>query len=87
MPKAEMLALTPDQRQQLQNTMHSAASKGIGFFYGSYMLTLSRREVATEHLIYLYEILDYFNSADILAFVSRGSGRDDLRSADGQVTL
>lgn len=84
--KPDMLALTAEQRQKLQSDMHAAAADGIGFFYASYMLTQSRRDVASGALLRVHELLDFLNSEDMLAFVSRVSGRNDLRSADGQVT-
>lgn len=84
--KPEMLALSAEQRQKLQSDMHAAAAEGIGFFYASYRLTASRRAAAEDALLRVHELLDFLNSDEMLAFVSRVSGRDDLRSADGQVT-
>jgi Rps23 Pro-64 3,4-dihydroxylase Tpa1-like proline 4-hydroxylase len=66
--------------------MHAAAAEGIGFFYSSYRLTASRRAAAVDALLRVHEMLDFLNSDEMLAFVSRVTGRDDLRRADGQVT-
>lgn len=81
----EMNGLDLAQRKELQQSMISAASDGVGFFYCGYKMT-RMKDAPNDNLEFLHGVFDYLNSEEMLAFAGDVAGRDDLRSADAQFT-
>ena len=77
---------TQADMQKIQHDIWRDAQKGIGFQYGGYRMRKADKNSANEKLRYLHSIFDYLNSDEMLQFVSRVTGRDDLNSADAQYT-
>ena len=72
--------------QKIQHDIWRDAQKGVGFQYGGYRMRKADKNSANEKLRYLHSIFEYLNSDEMLQFVSRITGRDDLNSADAQYT-
>lgn len=81
----EMAALDPDRKAQISQTLMHNATRGIGFLYCSYLMS-RRCRGADKALDFLYDVYEFLNSRQMLAFVSAVSGRNDLARADGQYT-
>ncbi|MBT8079456.1 MAG: 2OG-Fe(II) oxygenase [Gammaproteobacteria bacterium] len=82
----EMRTMDSNDAQVLQSKIMEAAAEGVGFLYCGYMMGRARRQAESLPMQFLHSIFEYLNSEEMLSFVSRISGRDDLRSADGQFT-
>ena len=82
----EMKALPPEELRDLQNKIMNAASRGIGFYYGGYMISHRDNETQDEELQFLNSIFDYVNGEEMLSFIREITGYDDVKSAAAQYT-
>ena len=85
-PVEEMARMDPSQQHEFQTKIIKAASQGVGFLYCGYMISRAKRNVASERLRYLHSIFEFLNGREMLDFICKVSGRDDLLSADAQYT-
>ena len=81
----EMKAMDRNQQAVMQSKVMAGAAEGIGFLYCGYMMGRAQQS-DDENISYLHSVFHYLNSDEMLSFVSGISGRDDLKSADGQFT-
>jgi SM-20-related protein len=77
---------TREEMQEIQHAIWKNAAKGVGFQYGGYVMRRSVKNSANENLRYLYRVFEYINSDEMLQFIGRITGRNDLKSADAQFT-
>lgn len=82
--EAEMLDTPAEEKARISQALMKNATAGIGFLYCSYLL--NRHPAPAADLAFLYEVFDYLNSNEMLAFVRQVSGRQDLVRADAQYT-
>ena len=85
-PLQEMARMDPSQQHEFQTKIIKAASQGVGFVYCGYMIGRAKKNVASERLRYLHSIFEFLNGREMLDFICKVSGRDDLLSADAQYT-
>ena len=83
---AEMEQLSPEQLQQLQQSVMDSARQGRGFFYCGYKMQRADSDSEDEAMRELHSVFDYLNGEEMLSFIAAISGRDDLQSADAQYT-
>lgn len=81
----EMKSMDPAEQKQIMEKVMAAAADGIGFLYCGYMMGRAT-DTDDENLRFLHSVFEYLNSEEMLSFISQVSGRDDLKSADGQFT-
>lgn len=84
-PGPEMAQLDPARKQELQQKVQAAASRGVGFFYCGYMMTRAQ-SADNDDLRFLHSVFEFLNGEEMLSFIAGVSGRDDLKSADAQYT-
>jgi len=82
----EMATLNVSEKQELQNKVLAAASKGIGFFYSGYMMGRAQKDTDDENMKFMHSMFEYLNSDAMLSFICEITGRRDLKSADAQYT-
>ena len=85
-PADQFRSLSREHAQELNEKLIDAASRGIGFLYCGYMMSRAQLDTDDEHVRFLHSIFEYLNSEEMLTFISKVSGRIDIRSADGQFT-
>jgi Rps23 Pro-64 3,4-dihydroxylase Tpa1-like proline 4-hydroxylase len=83
---AEMEQLSPEQLQQLNQSVTDNARQGRGFFYCGYKMQRADNDSDDEAMRELHSVFDYLNGEEMLSFIAAISGRDDLQSADAQYT-
>ncbi|MEO1035130.1 MAG: 2OG-Fe(II) oxygenase family protein [Pseudomonadota bacterium] len=83
---AELAQLSSEEQAKLQEQLTQDASRGVGFFYGSYMMGRKRQSDADAPPKALVEFLDLLNSPQMLSFVNTITGGSDVVVADMQCT-
>jgi len=81
--EAQMAALTPEQRRQLQQELNDMARQGVGYLYGGYRMENERLEKAPA---ILRELFDFMNSDSMLSLVRHITGISEVYCADGHFT-
>jgi Rps23 Pro-64 3,4-dihydroxylase Tpa1-like proline 4-hydroxylase len=64
----------------------AAASKGIGFFYGGYLMAHKLDDTGNEKMQFLHSVFEYLNGEEMLSLIREITGNDELKSADAQYT-
>ncbi len=82
----QLRSLSPEQMAELQQKVTLAASEGVGFFYGGYQMGRAARQTDDQRLQFVHSLFDFVNSEEMLSFINRVTGRDDIVSADAQFT-
>ncbi|MGH8222583.1 MAG: 2OG-Fe(II) oxygenase family protein, partial [Woeseiaceae bacterium] len=83
----EMSGRDARAKAEISGKLMQNARRGIGFLYCGYMLDRKRAgDDRDEDLEFLEELFAYLNSPDMLAFIARVSGREDIVRADAQCT-
>lgn len=85
-PAQEMVAMDARTMRELQQSIASDAAQGIGYLYCGYRMRQARRNGEDDQREFLHSVVDYFNSEQMIDFVSEVCGCDDLQSADAQYT-
>lgn len=78
---SEWRNLPAQQKQAIHNETMLNASKGVGFIYGRYQLSLHQ-----ESLVHLKALHEWLNSEEVLNWVREMSGHRDIVSASAQAT-
>lgn len=82
----EMKTMDRNDQQILQSKLMDAAAEGVGFLYCGYMMGRASKDTDDENIQFLHSIFEYLNSDEMLSTISKISGYNDLKSADGQFT-
>lgn len=82
----EIRAMTREEFRDLQTKIYTAASRGIGFYYGGYMMGQRDEDTQDEELKFLNSVFDYINGDEMLSLIGEITGKDDLKSAAAQYT-
>lgn len=77
----ELNALSNNNKNQLSQALVSDASKGVGFFYGTYKVT---QEPETNPI--LKEFYEWLNSEELLAVIKNLTGKSSIVGANCQAT-
>jgi len=77
---------TQTEMRKVQADIWREARKGIGFQYSGYMMRRADKGSSNEKLRFLHSVFEYLNGDEMLNFVRRVTGTDDLYSADAQYT-
>jgi Rps23 Pro-64 3,4-dihydroxylase Tpa1-like proline 4-hydroxylase len=85
-PPEEMAKFDPERFREFQGKLLDSASKGIGFFYGGYLMAHKLDDTSNERMQFLHSVFEYLNSEEMLSFIREITGNDELKSADAQYT-
>lgn len=81
-----MRSMPLEQQKAVTGKVMAAAAEGVGFIYCGYMMQRRKETSGNDNLDFLHSVFDYLNGDEMLDFVREITGRDDIRSADGQYT-
>ena len=86
---AELAKISPQESQEINNKITTAANQGVGFLYEGYLK--SRAESINEHesnekLDFLHRVFDYMGSDEILDKIKAVTGNQDITGVEPQYT-
>ena len=76
----DLKSMLPNEMRVILQSVYAGASRGVGFFYGRYEVTINEKDVL------LKELYDYLNNENTLQLISKITGVKALRSANVQLT-
>lgn len=85
-PPDKLTQLDPDDQRELQAKIVDNASNGVGFFYSGYQMRRADRDTTDPKLAFLNRVFEIVNSDEMLSFMQKITGQDDLKGADLQFT-
>ena len=85
-PSEEFAKFDQQKFREFQSELLDAASKGVGFFYGGYLMARKLDDTGDEKMQFLHSVFEYLNGEEMLSFVREITGNDELKSADAQYT-
>jgi len=83
---AEFRRLPRQQVDDMQRQIMASAARGVGYAYGGYRPGRELGPDANPELRFVNDVFDFLNGPEMLDFVSRITGKNDLVSADAQYT-
>jgi len=81
----ELAAMSPQQRQALDEEIHSIAAETFQFRYDSFMMVTAYKEKRHTDLV-LHRVIEQINSQPWLNAMRKITGFQDVRRADAQAT-
>ena len=81
-PEGDLHKMAPKDQAELQNSLVTAASEGVGFFYSGYQMRRKQADTEDQKLAFLHSMFDFVNSDEMLSMIAAISGRDDITAAD-----
>ncbi len=81
----DMAGLSPQQKQELNTKILTAAGQGVGFLYCGYLMSRAEK-TQNKKLAFLHKVFEYIGSEEVLSFVRKMTGNDDITGAEPQYT-